>query len=76
MGSSSSSRSTNQGSNIEAHEQFKFRFIDCSCKCDANKKRLEDMYGQDDTPQAAFLTALMTQISRSQYDIREPGFFG
>jgi hypothetical protein len=62
MGSSSSS-STN---NNDDHEQFNFRFTDCSCKCDANKKRVE----QNDIPQTAFLTALMTQMSRSQYDIR------
>jgi hypothetical protein len=72
MGSSSSSTSSSENSNIEANERFNFQFTDCSCKCNANKRRGgEDIYGQNDIPQAAFLTALMTQMSRSQYDIRK-----
>ncbi|CAF0970172.1 unnamed protein product [Rotaria sp. Silwood1] len=66
---SSSSIHKNEESKIEAHERFNFRFTDCSCKCNASKRRLEDIYGQNDSPQAAFITALITQINRSQYDI-------
>ncbi|CAF3048729.1 unnamed protein product [Rotaria socialis] len=69
MGTSSSSIHHKEQSNIDAHEQFHFRFTDCSCKCDANKRRVGDIYEQNDSPQAAFLTALITQISRPQYDI-------
>lgn len=65
MGSSSSSRNNN-----EDHEKFNFRFTDCSCQCDASKKHTGDIHGQNDNPQVAFLTALMTQMNRSQYDIR------
>jgi hypothetical protein len=71
MGSSSSSTSSNEDPNIEASERFNFRFTDCSCKCDASKRRAGDVYGQHDVPQAAFLTALMAQIGQSQYDIRK-----
>jgi len=71
MGSSSSSTSSSEDPNVEASERFNFRFTDCSCKCDASKKRVGDIYGQNDIPQAAFLTALMSQMGRSQYDIRK-----
>ncbi|UJR10104.1 hypothetical protein I4U23_014326 [Adineta vaga] len=71
MGSSSSSTTiSNKDSNIEASERFHFRFTDCSCNCNANKRRAEDIYRQNDIPQAAFLSALMTQMEQSQYDIR------
>ncbi|CAF1046715.1 unnamed protein product [Rotaria sordida] len=69
MGNSSSSTHSSEESNIEARERFNFRFTDCSCKCDASKRRIGDIYGQNDSPQAALLTALITQISRSQYEI-------
>jgi hypothetical protein len=71
MGSSSSSTNRNEDPNIETNERFNFRFTDCSCKCNASKKRLRDIYAQNDIPPAAFLTTLMTQMSQSQYDIRE-----
>ncbi|CAF0831929.1 unnamed protein product [Adineta steineri] len=71
MGSSSSSTSSSStDSNVEANESFNFRFTDCSCKCDASKRRIEDIHGHHDIPQAAFLTAFMAQMNRSQYDIR------
>ena len=60
MGSSSSSINNPD----ETNERFRFRFTDCSCTCDANKRQLE----QNDIP---YLTAIMTQISRPQYDIRK-----
>ncbi len=66
MGGSSSSAQEN--SNYETNEQFHFRFTDCSCQCNANKKRLGD---NNDLSQTAFLTALMTQMNRSKYDIRK-----
>ncbi|CAF2525442.1 unnamed protein product [Rotaria sp. Silwood2] len=69
MGNRSNSIPSNEKSNIEAREQFNFRFTDCSCKCDASKRRVGDIYEQNNSPQAAFITALITQISRSQYDI-------
>jgi len=71
MGSNSSSINRNEDPNIETNERFNFRFTDCSCKCNASKKRLRDIYAQNDIPPAAFLTTLMTQMSQSQYDIRE-----
>ncbi|CAF0861955.1 unnamed protein product [Adineta ricciae] len=70
MGSSSTKTSASKDSNIEAHERFRFRFTDCSCQCEASKKRAEDVYRENDIPQAAFLSALMTQIGQSQYDLR------
>jgi hypothetical protein len=63
MGSSSSSTNSSE----EANEQFHFRFTDCSCKCDASKKRS----GENDISQNPFLNAIMTQMGRSEYDIRE-----
>lgn len=66
MGSSSS----NSKNHVEDFEQFHFRFTDCLCKCNASKKPFKDMYEQNDIPQTAFLTALITQMNRSQYDIR------
>lgn len=69
MGINSSSRHKNEESDIEAREQFHFRFTDCSCKCDSKKRRLKDLYNQNDSPQTAILTALITQISRPEYDI-------
>ena len=65
----SSSTKSNADPNIEASERFKFRFTDCSCKCEATKRRADDLLGQNDLPQAALLTALMAQVGRSQYDI-------
>ena len=69
MGSSSSSCRTPEISNHDVHERFQFRFTDCSCQCNASKRR----GGDADLPQAAILTALMAKINRSQYDIRELG---
>ncbi len=67
MGSSSSSRKSIEDPNVEAHERFHFRFTDCSCQCDASKKRA----GNNDQSQTALLSVLMAQMNRSQYDIRE-----
>ncbi len=61
MGSSSSSSINNTE---DTNEQFHFRFTDCSCKCNANKTHPE----QNDIP---YLTAIMTQIARPQYDLRK-----
>ena len=74
MGSSSSCSTNNNNtddSTLETNERFNFRFTDCSCQCNASKKHAKDISGQNDIPQIVFLQALMTQISRPQYDIRK-----
>ena len=71
MGSSPTKTSASKDSNVEAHERFQFRFTDCSCQCEASKKRADDVYRENDIPQAAFHSALMTQIGQSQYDLRK-----
>ncbi|CAF0757193.1 unnamed protein product [Didymodactylos carnosus] len=64
MGSSAS----NNLNNNETIERFKFKFIDCACKCDARKRKIDNT-DQGGTPQAVFMTALMPRIERSQYDL-------
>ena len=67
MGSSSSSTcsSNTDERNLEGYERFNFRFTDCSCKCDASKKRLID----HEQSQTVLLNVLMKQNNRAEYDI-------